>query len=108
MKFIYSVRPTLVIRKLGSSLKIAPNDTGSQFIAGTPQFQILYDTALGIVIEAELENISSAVKFLNDHKLKVAHNNESLVKTATSLKAEVLQLIKHGFRYKDMWWKLPL
>ena len=105
MKFIYTVKPTLVTRRLGSSLKLNADGEDTQYVCGTPQFKVLYDPDLGIIVETEIEHVPVVAEFFREHRLPLKYKKNKLLSTETSVKEEVLALQEIGFILENSIWK---
>jgi hypothetical protein len=79
-KYLYTPKPTLVLKKLKSGARIKAEIDEIQLIQSIPHARILYDPDNGILIETEnstgLEEVEALFK---EKKLPLVHEGENLL-----------------------------
>jgi hypothetical protein len=82
--YLYTPKPTLVLKKLKSGARISAELDEIQLIQSTPHARVLYDPDHGIIVEADnsagLEEIEALFK---EKKLPFVHEGENLLTERT-------------------------
>lgn len=111
--FNYSVKPTLVFKKLGITPKIDALSDDKVTLISLGKSDLVYDPNLGIqaVIDSTLvsEGLDEVKKYLKGNKLPVNHEGTSLLTVHVSkemlFEEEVpTELVKQGFVMESQVW----